>query len=121
MTSALPVIHAVTTDEVVARADFVERATAVMHALGARGAVHLRAPFASGRQLYDLASLLVPVQQASGAWLIINDRIDVALATGARRPAHVPVALGGRRPRRDATRDPRVPAARHRRERALGR
>jgi thiamine-phosphate diphosphorylase len=84
MSSPLPVIHAVTTDEVVARTDFVDRAAAVMHALGPRGAVHLRAPFATGRQLFDLATLLIPVQQATGAWLVINDRVDVALTTGAR-------------------------------------
>ena len=40
---ALPVIHAVTNDEIVARADFLDVACAVMSALGPRGALHLRA------------------------------------------------------------------------------
>ena len=40
---ALPVVHAVTSDEIVARADFLDVACAVMAALGPRGALHLRA------------------------------------------------------------------------------
>ena len=82
--TTLPVVHAVTTDEIIARADFVERASGVLRALGARGAIHLRAASATGRQLHRLAAALAALQESTGAWLVVNDRIDIALASGAR-------------------------------------
>jgi thiazole tautomerase (transcriptional regulator TenI) len=80
----IPVIHAVTSDEVLARAGFVAQARAVMGALGRRGAVHLRAPHLPVARLFDVAEALAAEQEASGAWVAVNDRVDVALATGAR-------------------------------------
>jgi thiamine-phosphate diphosphorylase len=80
----LPVIHAVTTDEIVARPDFIARAAGVMHALGARGAVQLRAPRTTGGRLYEMARKLAELQAATGAWLVVTDRVDLALAAGAR-------------------------------------
>lgn len=80
----IPVLHAVTSDEVVLRPDFVERARRVMHAGGPRVAVHLRAARLSGRRLYDLACVIAELQAQTGAWLIVNDRADVALTSGAR-------------------------------------
>lgn len=82
--TTIPVIHAVTTDEIVAQADFVERAAGVMRVLGARGAVHLRSAAATGRRLYELAAALSALQDSTGAWVIVNDRVDIAVATGAR-------------------------------------
>lgn len=82
--TTLPVVHAVTTDEIITRDDFLSRASAVMRALGPRGAIHLRAAAATSRQLHHLATALVAAQDATGAWLIINDRVDIALASGAR-------------------------------------
>jgi thiamine-phosphate diphosphorylase len=80
----VPVIHAVTTDEIVARPDFIERAAGVMRTLGARGAVQLRAPRTSGAKLYAIASALAEHQESTGAWLVVTNRVDVALATRAR-------------------------------------
>jgi thiamine-phosphate diphosphorylase len=80
----IPPIHAVTTDEIVARPDFVQRAAGVMQALGARGAVQLRAPRTSGATLYELATALAELQEVTGAWLVVTDRVDVALACRAR-------------------------------------
>ncbi|HEX6049445.1 MAG TPA: thiamine phosphate synthase [Gemmatimonadaceae bacterium] len=80
----VPVLHAVTSDEIVQRPDFVPRARRVMHAGADRVAVHLRVQRLRGRALYDLACQLVEVQNATGAWLVVNDRADVALAAGAR-------------------------------------
>jgi thiamine-phosphate diphosphorylase len=82
--SMLPVIHAVTTDEIVARPDFVQRAADVMQALGSRGAVQLRGPRTSGATLYAIACALAERQPSTGAWLIVTDRVDVALAARAR-------------------------------------
>lgn len=80
----VPVLHAVTSDEIVVRADFHQSALRVMHAGGPRVAVHLRAPRLGARRLYELAVMLADAQDESGAWLVINDRADVALASGAR-------------------------------------
>lgn len=80
----IPVLHAVTSDEIILHPEFVERARRVMHAGGSRVAVHLRAPRLNGRRLYDLACRLAALQRETGAWLIVNDRADVALTSGAR-------------------------------------
>jgi thiazole tautomerase (transcriptional regulator TenI) len=52
--------------------------------MGPRGAVHLRTHRLSAGELNSLAARLAEVQAESGCWLVINDRVDVALATGAR-------------------------------------
>ena len=80
----IPVVHAITSDEIASRPGFIERAERVMHALGPRGALHLRTHRLSGAELHSLAQRLAPLQEESGCWLVINDRVDVALATGAR-------------------------------------
>jgi thiamine-phosphate diphosphorylase len=82
--TAPPVIHAVTTDAIVARDDIVPLAASVMRALGPRGAVHLRAHAASGRRLFDVATALAQYQAPTGAWLVINDRVDIASSVTAR-------------------------------------
>ncbi len=84
LASLVPVVHAVTTDEIVARADFAQRAAAVMRVLGTRGAVQLRAPRTSGARIYEIATALVRHQEETGAWLVVTDRVDVAVAAGAR-------------------------------------
>ncbi len=81
---SIPVIHAVTSDEIASRPGFTDRAEAVMRVLGSRGALHLRTHRLSGAELHALARRLAPLQAGSGCWLVINDRVDVALATGAR-------------------------------------
>ena len=84
---AIPVIHAVTTDEIVRRSSFLPQARAVMAVLGARGAIQLRAPELAahaGGELLDLARELVAEQARTGAWLVVNDRVDIALIAGAR-------------------------------------
>jgi thiamine-phosphate diphosphorylase len=73
----------VTDDAVVARGDFVERAGEVLAAGGADVALHLRAPHASGRRMHGLAVRLMEVARASGSLLVVNDRVDVAMAAGA--------------------------------------
>ena len=80
----VPVLHAVTSDDIAARPGFPDRAIAVMHAIGARGALHLRTHRLTAAELHALAARLARVQRESGCWLVINDRVDVALATGAR-------------------------------------
>jgi thiazole tautomerase (transcriptional regulator TenI) len=82
--SAIPLVHAVTSDEIVSRADFIDVACAVMAALGARGALHLRAGRLPAARLQALSEGLEAAQALTGAWLVINDRVDLALAARAR-------------------------------------
>lgn len=82
--SAVPVVHAITDDETVARPDFLTAAAQVMGAAGPRGAVHLRAPRLPARALLRHAERLARIQELSGCWLVVSDRLDVALAAGAR-------------------------------------
>src|SRR5689334_10590588 len=58
-----------------------------MRAMGPRGALQLRASRMAEEkpaQFVELALTLVEEQERSGAWLVINDRVDVALITCAR-------------------------------------
>lgn len=87
----IPPLHVVTDDAVVARGDFHEVAERIIEAGGPLLAVHLRAPRASGRRMYELARALRDPVIAADGWLIVNDRVDVAVAAGADG-AHV----GGR-------------------------
>lgn len=79
----LPPLHAVTDDRVVASPGFVEWAEEVLAAGGDRVALHLRAPAASGRTMHALAIRLMEIAARTGSRLLVNDRVDVALAAGA--------------------------------------
>ena len=83
-TIGVPVVHAVTNDEVIARADFIDVACSVMRILGARGALHLRASGITAARFQSLAEGLSAAQALTGAWLVVNDRIDIALVASAR-------------------------------------
>jgi thiamine-phosphate diphosphorylase len=82
--AAIPIVHAVTSDEIVSRDDFIDVACAVMAALGPRGALHLRAGRLPAARLQTLAGGLEAAQALTGAWLVVNDRVDLALGTRAR-------------------------------------
>jgi thiazole tautomerase (transcriptional regulator TenI) len=82
--ATFPVIHAVTDSAAVNHEGFLDRATAVMRALGPRGALHLRSSRANGRNFHEIATLLGVMQKTTGCWLIVNDRVDVAAAVNAR-------------------------------------
>ena len=79
----LPPLHVVTDDEVIARPDFLPHALRVMEIGGPHLVFHLRAPRTSGRRLFELAATLLPRAIDEDALLLVNDRIDVALAAGA--------------------------------------
>jgi thiamine-phosphate diphosphorylase len=82
--ATLPVVHAVTSDEIVSREDFIDVACAVMSTLGPRGALHLRAGRLPAARLQTLAGGLEAAQAVTGAWLVVNDRLDLALCARAR-------------------------------------
>lgn len=83
----IPRLHVVTDDEILARPDFETRAREVCEASAAGAAsnmaFHLRGPRTAGRKLTQLARTLDDFAAASGVRLLLNDRLDVALAVGA--------------------------------------
>jgi len=79
-----PRVHAVTNTATVRRREFLQTAERVMLSLGARGAVHLRTSSTTGRRFHELARALAEFQNATGCWLIVNDRVDIAAAVGAK-------------------------------------
>ena len=76
----VPCIHAVTDDLILAHPEFTSRARGVMRALGPRGAVHLRARYLTSAQIYAIALALGDAQESTECWLVVNERLDVALA-----------------------------------------
>jgi thiamine-phosphate pyrophosphorylase len=81
----IPRLHVVTDDDIVARADFVQMAADVLAAGGEDVALHVRGPRSSGRALFESVSSLVREGKDSGAWIVVNDRVDVAVACGVTR------------------------------------
>ncbi len=80
----LPIVHAVTDGAVVCKPDFVAVAGRAMTEVKSRLAVHLRAPMIPGKMFFEIAAELAQLQRDFGSWLIVNDRVDVAVAVGAR-------------------------------------
>ncbi len=79
----LPRLHFVAADEVVGAADFRERVLSLAEAGGASLAIQIRIRDAPARRTYEVARWLVDVATEAGATIIVSDRLDVALATGA--------------------------------------
>jgi len=78
----LPRLHVVTDDRVLAREGWTRAAAGVLAAGGAALALHVRGPRTGGATLFELARALLPEARGSGALLIVNDRVDVALVAG---------------------------------------
>lgn len=75
-------LHVVTDDETLARDDFLRVAATVVEAGADLLAFHVRGPRTSGRRIHEIARQLVADVEASGGTLLINDRVDVAMAIG---------------------------------------
>jgi thiamine-phosphate diphosphorylase len=93
----LPRLHLITDDAVLGDVGFEAMARAVLEAHGIDVALHLRGHGTGGGRLYGLARALGPVARETGARLVVNDRVDVALAAGCgvqlgRRSIPVPTA-----------------------------
>lgn len=78
-----PALHAVTNDAILSRPEFFGVAVRVMCALGSKGAIQLRTRWLPAARLYELATALAEAERSSGCWVIVNDRVDIALASGA--------------------------------------
>lgn len=70
-------------DRVAAEPGFIDIATRLMEIGGPRLAMHLRAPEATGAELFRMATALVEAGEGTGALVLVNDRVDVAIAAGA--------------------------------------
>src|SRR5438045_9525062 len=77
---ALPVVHAVTNDEIMLRPGFIRKAMSVMRVLGDKGAIHIRSQLLDTPTLYSLTLALLELHDQTKCWCIVNDRVDVALA-----------------------------------------
>jgi thiazole tautomerase (transcriptional regulator TenI) len=84
MAGDIPRIHAVTDDLILAHPEFTSRARGVMRALGPRGAVHLRARYLTTAQIYAIALALGDAQERTQCWLVVNERLEIALAARTR-------------------------------------
>ena len=80
----VPLLHVIATDEVAEAPTFQADAEDLIAAGRDRIAFHLRLRRTSGRDFHDLAARLGGVAADSGAWCVINDRVDVALTAGAQ-------------------------------------
>jgi thiamine-phosphate diphosphorylase len=76
----IPRLHLITDDGILLRPGFLSRARAVLATGGPRVALHLRGPGLGGRQIFDLSGALRKESLETGSLLLVNDRLDVALA-----------------------------------------
>jgi thiamine-phosphate pyrophosphorylase len=88
--TAVPVVHLITDRRLAA--DLAGRAEAALAGIApGRVAVQLREKDLGGRDLLEVARRLGAVCRARGQLLLVNDRVDVALAAGAHG-VHLPAA-----------------------------
>jgi thiazole tautomerase (transcriptional regulator TenI) len=76
----LPRLHLVTDDRVLAQPDLIPRATALIERFGVTLALHVRGATTSASRLFEVADALVRLRPAA---VLLNDRVDLALAAGA--------------------------------------
>jgi len=81
--ASVPWLHVVAGDDTIARTDFLTVARSVIETIGANGALHLRSRATGARRLVALARRLLDASRSSGGWLVVNERLDVALVAGA--------------------------------------
>ena len=81
--SSLPRLHVITDDVVLADPRFPDLAERVLECCGRTAALHVRAPAAAGAHLHAVAARLQSAALRAGAWLLVNDRVDVAMAVRA--------------------------------------
>ena len=80
---ALPRLHVIAGDEELAGPGFRDVLAGLVAVGGGRLAVHLRARGMSAARLYEVAKGAVEVGGTGGTLVVVNDRLDVALAVGA--------------------------------------
>jgi thiamine-phosphate diphosphorylase len=84
-------LHVITDDQVLTRSDWTSAASDLLAAGGARLALHVRGPGLPGRTIYDCVRALLGAAERSGAAVLVNDRVDVAMTlpvSGVQLPEH---------------------------------
>lgn len=79
----LPRLHVVVTDPVAGHPEFLGRCADMQERCGSELALHLRLCDTSVRHSLELAERLEEGAVETGGWLVINGRVDIALASGA--------------------------------------
>lgn len=79
----IPRLHLVTDDRVLEASGFPERARQVAEVGGDRIALHLRGPGLTGRRLWEVGREVAAPLGGTGVRLLVNDRVDLALALEA--------------------------------------
>lgn len=75
--------HILTSNEIVARPDFIDTSRSIIEALNPNCYFHLRVNTLSGSEHLRLATILRTETDKVGAHLIVNGRVDVALVSNA--------------------------------------
>ncbi|MBR9990832.1 MAG: thiamine phosphate synthase [Gemmatimonadetes bacterium] len=81
--NALPRLHFVTDDAVLADRAFPDVAERVLECCGRSAALHVRGHATSGARMHAVAQRLQAAALRTGAWLLVNDRLDIARAVRA--------------------------------------
>lgn len=79
----LPGLHVLVTDDVAGEPEFERRALDMQERCGADLALHLRLRRTPARRVLALAESLEEGAVEAGGWLVVNRRLDIALAVGA--------------------------------------
>lgn len=97
---SLPRLHVIIGDDLLLgrdSQDFVRCVERVVQAGGGALALHIRGRSSPGRVVFERAKLAADLTGGAGAWLIVNDRVDVALALSVQgvhlREDSLPVAV----------------------------
>ena len=80
MKRSLPKLHAVTNNSILELPDYAKRARSL--ALSHDIALHIRSRRLGGRELYRLTQLTLESTAETGCAVLVNDRADIARATG---------------------------------------
>jgi thiamine-phosphate diphosphorylase len=81
--NTLPRLHLVTDDAVLADAVFPDVAERVLGQCGPLAALHVRGHATDAARLHAIAERLQTAALRTGAWLLVNDRIDIAMTVRA--------------------------------------
>lgn len=79
----LPRLHVIAGDGVVGAEDWRDRLGPVIAAGGGNLALHLRTRHTPARVLFETARRLSDIARETGTLVVVNDRVDVAVAAGA--------------------------------------
>lgn len=80
----VPLLHVVATDDVAEADGFRRTVGELMEAGKDRIAVHLRLRRADGRHFHRMAERLTEAAGHTGAWLVVNGRVDAAITAGVK-------------------------------------